>query len=70
MPGLNICVASAAPQWLSYFYVPVLVYEVILFGLALYVCWKHIEDLRKLGHWSWDSIVATLFKDSILYFTG
>ena len=63
IPGLQICFSPSFPVYVSYFWVPTLVFEALLFILCLL---KGIAYIRAYN--SLTRMGAVLFRDSILYF--
>lgn len=51
------------------FWLPVFAFELSLFVLALRAFIEHIQEIREMNRWNRSSLLNTLIRDSIGYFT-
>ncbi|KAJ6468126.1 hypothetical protein C8R47DRAFT_1151922 [Mycena vitilis] len=67
LPGMTFCVPGDVPDWFFTFWIPILMFESLLCGLALY---RGFQTFRASGgvFQSGKHLVAILIRDSVLYF--
>jgi hypothetical protein len=63
-----VCVFSHLPNNQAFYVAPIIVYELLLFGLATYRSGIHLRDAIKAGRWGYQSLATTIFTDSLIYF--
>jgi hypothetical protein len=67
MPGFAFCVARNTPDYFYAFWIPILAYESLLCGLALFrgfQTFQHSASPFRSGRY----LVRILIRDSVLYF--
>ncbi|KAJ7624339.1 hypothetical protein DFH06DRAFT_1230246 [Mycena polygramma] len=67
LPGMTFCVPVAVPDYLFAFWIPLVLFESLLCGLALY---RGLQQSRASGSFFHSSsyLVDILIRDSLLYF--
>jgi hypothetical protein len=67
VPGITFCVAYGIPSYFYTFWIPMLAFETLLCGLALY---RGFQTLMQDGQvfYSGRRLVNILIRDSVLYF--
>ncbi|CAL1715324.1 unnamed protein product [Somion occarium] len=71
-PGLSQCTIETPYKVLWLFWIPILVYESTGFSMVLYKAYQYLKERRLLRGTSFhtDSLIAVLYRDSLLYFAG
>ncbi|KDQ58695.1 hypothetical protein JAAARDRAFT_34537 [Jaapia argillacea MUCL 33604] len=66
VPGLRICAAIYEPHYFFWFWIPICMFEFILFAFAL---WKGVSLLiGSKDEWSRNSLSYIIFRDNVSYF--
>ncbi|KAF9468869.1 hypothetical protein BDZ94DRAFT_548070 [Collybia nuda] len=67
-PGIFICTPYNVPRYMYAFWLPIVVFDCVLFGLALWAGTQHVKVLHGLNS-PRSSMWEVLLKDSLLYFS-
>jgi hypothetical protein len=63
-----VCIPFEIPRYLATVWLPIISFECILLGLALWNGFRHIHELRLVGRWNSDNVLNVILRDSIFYF--
>jgi len=68
IPGLYVCTPHNVPHYIYAFWIPVIVFDCILFALTLCVCIQRVQSIQELN-FPRNHMWKVLFVDSLLYFS-
>ncbi|KAF8892133.1 hypothetical protein BD779DRAFT_1468456 [Infundibulicybe gibba] len=70
LPGVHFCTAVNIPRWFPTWWIPVILFDVVLFTLALKFCLDEVKLMRALNtagsHRK--NLINVMLRDSILYY--